>query len=38
MNNRITNILINMGITNPDIAYKIMLHYKRTGKIIDIRL
>jgi hypothetical protein len=38
MNNRITNVLINRGITLEEVAYRVLLHYKRTGKIIDIRL
>ena len=35
MNNRLTDKLIKMGITDPEIAYRIMLEYKRTGKIIN---
>lgn len=34
MNNRLTDKLIKMGITDPEIAHKIMAHYLKTGKII----
>ena len=35
MNNRITNVLINRGITSSEVAYMVLLHYKRTGKILS---
>ena len=37
MNNRITNVLINRGITLEEVAYRVLLHYKRTGKILSFK-
>jgi hypothetical protein len=37
-NSVLVNKIISMGITDPDIAHKIVAHYLKTGKIINIRL
>ena len=37
-NSRLVNKIIKMGVTDSDIARKIMDHYLKTGKIINVVL
>ena len=36
MNNRLYDKLIKMGINDADTAYRVLLHYKRTGVLLSI--
>jgi hypothetical protein len=36
MNNRLTDKLIKMGVTDPKVAHKIIEHYLKTGKLVKL--
>ena len=37
-NSVLVNKIISMGITDAEVAHKIMAHYLKTGKIMNVKL